>query len=113
MNIKMEYKKGILFIRIIGKFNRITYKYFNEEVFPVLLKNELKYIVINLDKLINIDKYGIKSLIDLININKSYKGRIIFCNLKSSVKSLLEESIIKNDYFISENELESVRMFEL
>ena len=109
----MEYRKGILFVRLIGNFHRLTYKYFNEEVFPIILKNELKYIVINFDSLKLIDKYGIKSLEELIKINNSYKGRVTFCNLSENVKTLLENSSFKYNFFVSNDELEAVGMFEL
>ncbi len=114
MCIKMEYKKGILFIRIEGVFNRLTYKKFNEEVFPTILKNELKYIVVNFDKLKRIDKCGIESLSELFDIIDRYNGKITFCNLINlNIKEFINENLSNDLFFESANELTAIGMFDL
>lgn len=114
MNIKIEYKKGILFIRLEGLFNRITYKYFDEEVYPVILKNGLKYIVINFDKLKSIDRCGIDSLNGLLEIINEYSGKVTFCNLRNlNIKEFINNNLLNNNYFESNNELTAIGMFEL
>lgn len=114
MNIKLEYKKGILFIRLEGLFNRISYKKFDEDIFPIILKNEMKYIVLNLEKLKSIDKCGMDSLNDLLSIVNKYKGKVIFCNLMNlDIREFINKNLINNNYLESKNELTSIGMFDL
>ncbi|MBQ3141980.1 MAG: STAS domain-containing protein [Bacilli bacterium] len=114
MNIKIEYKKGILFIRPIGIFNRLTYKTFNEEVFPIVLKNELKYIVINFEKVKSVDGSAINSLDSLFSIIDRFKGKISLCNLNDSkIKNFLIKYLKNDNFYETKNELSALEMFEL
>ena len=51
LNIEMEFKSGILWVRLSGKLYENTVNTFNEEVLPVILKHGIMYIVVNLDKM--------------------------------------------------------------
>ena len=48
LNIEMEFKSGILWVRLSGKLYENTVNTFNEEVLPVILKHGIMYIVVNL-----------------------------------------------------------------
>ena len=55
----MEFRKGILFIRLKGDLNKDTIK--------GLIDKDFKYVVLNIDDMYSIDSYSIKYL------NKIYR----------------------------------------
>ena len=71
LNINMEYRKGILFVRLEGKLNKRSSRKLNNELVPVILKYGIKYLVYNLDNLQGIDKSGLKAI---LNGNKAIIG---------------------------------------
>ncbi len=110
----MEFNKGILFIRINGSLTKYFNKEFRSEVFPVVLKNEFKYIVLNLENLNLIDEKGIKSLIDLNKIVSSWNGRTSICNLNNDkVKSYIERNDLYDYYYKTHDELTAVGVFKI
>jgi anti-anti-sigma factor len=110
----MEFNKGILFIRISGSLTKYCSKEFRSEVFPVILKHEFKYIVLNLENVNTIDKKGFKSLIDLNSIVSSWNGRTSICNLTNNiVKNYVEENGIYDYYYNTNDELSAIGVFKI
>lgn len=113
MKIQMEYRKGILFVRIKGYLTRKYIDKFENEILPVVLKHGMKYIVINLEKLKEIDNYGVKALNNLYDIVKRNKGRTSLCNINESIIKQIKESDLSNKYFKTNNELTALELFKL
>lgn len=110
----MEFNKGIFFIRINGCLTRNFNKDFRREVFPVILKHEFKYIVLNLENLNLIDDNGIESLIDLNKIVTSWNGRVSICNLNNNkVKNYIEKNNLYDYYYKTSNELTAIGVFRI
>ena len=53
----MEFRRGILFIRLKGDLNKNTIK--------GVIDEDFKYVVLNLDKMYSIDSYSIRYIIKL------------------------------------------------
>lgn len=114
IKINMEFKKGILFIRLAGNLTKSSNSEFRNTVFPIVLKNEFKYIVLNFLNLNSIDEIGIKSLVDLNNIAESWKGKTSICNLSNAqLKIKISNSEISNCYYQTNNELTAVGIFRI
>ena len=114
MKIDMEFRKGILFIRLNGSLEKKNVVKFNEEVLPVILKHGLKYVVVNLDKLNSIDVKGIEALISLNEIVTRNNGKTSLCNLtKESVKEFLSDSSISSMFYEVSNELSALELFKI
>ena len=109
----MEFRKGILFIRLIGKLNKYTVSTFNTEIIPVVLKHGLKYIVINFDKLESIDVKGIESLIELNDIVSKWDGKTTLCSINEKIKNNIYTSEVTNRYFEVSDELTALEVFEI
>lgn len=62
LDISMEFRKGILFIRLNGDFNIDGIKKFNDEVKEVIIKAGIKNVVLNVNGL----NYVIKAAVDEI-----------------------------------------------
>ncbi|MDY5059004.1 MAG: STAS domain-containing protein [Bacilli bacterium] len=98
LKTSMEFRRGILFIRVKGDLNKNTVKGIVDEDF--------KYIVINIDDIYSIDSYSIKYLKKLYKNFKNNKGNIIICD-KFNISKRLFKDIPKID-----NEYDAFKLFE-
>ena len=99
LNINMEFRKGILFIRLNGSLNK-------ENINNIIEPNGFKYIVFNLDKLYSIDNYSINYFLKINKLLNKKKGKLFICD-KNSNKNIIFDEIPK----IS-NELEAFKLCE-
>lgn len=78
----MEFRKGILFIRLKGDLNKDTIK--------GIIDKDFKYVVLNIDDMYSIDSYSIKYL------NKIYRlYEIIIINLLFVISLMCLENYLK------------------
>lgn len=114
MNVDMEYRKGILFIRLNGSLTRKYINKFENEILPIILKQGMRYIVLNVESLNSIDEYGIDALMNLHELIKRNNGRASLCNLNNEVVRLkIEDSELKDRYFNTFSELSALELFKL
>ena len=109
----MEFRKGILFIRLQGKLNRYTVYKIEDNVIPVILKHGLKFLVINLDKLQSIDSYGIEMLIKLNELVSRWNGKTTMCSLNKYMKENINNSELRSKYFETSDELTAIEVFKI
>lgn len=82
LNIDMEFKKGILFVRLNGILNGDTCSLLDEHLTSLISDNGIKYVLLNLDSISYIDKYGVDIIIkNYINICKN-KGKLIIVGME-------------------------------
>ena len=84
MKINMEYRKGILFIRIKGELSQKTSKNLIDYLVPLIEDKGIKYIVFNLGKVTYIDKIGKETIKIIIKATTKNYGKGLICN--TSVK---------------------------
>lgn len=94
----MEFRKGILFIRLKGDLNKDTIK--------GVIDNDFRYIVLNIDDMYSIDSYSIKYLSNLYKSFDNTHSKIIICD-KFNVSRKLLKDIPKID-----NEYDAFKLFE-
>ena len=100
LDIDMEFRKGILFVRLRGVLNGDTALELDENLTSIITDNGIKYLLINLNELTNIDKYGLKVIFknyQNININN---GKFILCG--GDKLSNYTGNIIDNLYQVSD-----------
>lgn len=78
----MEYRKGILFIRLKGELTKLTYKCLINYLIPIIKEQGIKYIVFNLAKVSIIDNFGKDAIKMIINTARHNYGRGLICNSK-------------------------------
>ena len=113
LKIDMEFRKGILFIRLEGKLNKYTVNEINDNVIPVILKHGLKFIVVNLDKLYSIDSEGIEMLIKLNELVSRWNGKTTLCSINKYMKDDINNTDLKNKYFETSDELTAIEVFKI
>lgn len=112
LEINMEFRKGILFVRLIGELSKNTYQKFEEEVTLLIKQNGIRNVVFNIEQLNKIDMKGISFLYynyELCNYNN---GKILLCGLNDDrVKMRIKHSrLLKYMYEVSD-ELSAIRDF--
>ncbi|MBQ8193058.1 MAG: STAS domain-containing protein [Bacilli bacterium] len=98
LKANMEFRKGILFIRLKGDLNKSTIK--------GIIDDNFKYIVLNIDNMYSIDSYSIKYLNKLYKNFEEDKGKMIICD-KFNISRRLLNNIPKID-----NEYDAFKLFE-
>ncbi len=88
----MEFRKGILFIRLSGILNKDNYDKLNS------LIEDFKYIVINIDRLSFIDMYGINSLIEYNEQINNREGKLFICNSNKNHSFFNKLICINNEF---------------
>lgn len=95
LKINMEYRKGILFVRLKGNLNANTAPKFEEYTIPIIKDYGIKYVVYNLSELVSIDSRGENALIKGGDEAKINDGRVLIVN--NSINSNLEYDKISNE----------------
>lgn len=112
LEINMEFRKGILFIRLIGELTKKTYQKLNDEVTIMIKENGIRNIVFNIEKLNKIDMKGISFLYynyELCNYNK---GKIMICGFQNEkVKNRIKNSRLLNYMYEVSSELTAIDQF--
>ena len=79
----MEFRKGILFIRLKGDLNRNTIK--------GVIDEDFKYIVLNIDDMYSIDSYSIKYLNKIYRLYENNNNKFIIWDKFNVSRKLLKD----------------------
>lgn len=90
LNINMEYKKGVLFVRIIGKLNYSTSHKLTDTLIPIITSKKIKYLVYNFSELTSIDEVGNKSLLLGYNAILNNNGNVLVVENKFKLEHFKE-----------------------
>lgn len=104
LKINMEFRKGVLFIRLKGDLTKYTVNSLNKYIIPVINKNGIKYIVYNLGAITIIDNYGKESLLRGIEAVRLNEGDGLICNTNINITS---------DIKVVENELAALSLIKV
>jgi len=113
MKTEIDYKDGILYIRIKGVLVGNKVNKFECEILPIILCLESKYVTINLGAVELIDSRGINSLIKVSDSVNKFKGKVVLCNLNDYIKSCFKHSDIFDYCYKSLNEKTSKGVFKI
>lgn len=86
LKINMEYRRGILFLRLRGNLNTNTVPKFEEYTLPILKNYGIKYVVYNLNELKYIDKSGIDSINKSKQLVANNKGKVLLVNNRNNTQ---------------------------
>lgn len=106
INTCLEFRKGILFIRISGVITKETCDIYSEDINDLIRINGIKKVVLNLEKVKQIDLKGINLLFYTYELTKNNNGSLYFTNI-DNIKERLNKSHILKYVDVLENELVS------
>ena len=97
----MEFRKGILFVRLYGLLNNTTLDTFDKEVKEVIVESGIRYVVLNTYNLESVSSDGIKAIKRLKKILKKVGGEFfLFGGEVKELKSLVNlENELKVFFF--------------
>ncbi len=104
LKINIEYKKGILFVRLCGNLTLSTAKEFNKYIIPLIKRNGIRFLVYNLTNINIIDYEGIKTLKMGEELIYKNNGKFLICNPTEE---------LKEDFKIIKNELEALSLIRV
>lgn len=110
LDINMEIRRGILFVRLIGNLNKDTSKYFKSEVSNLVEEKGIKYLVINLSNLNNIDTTGADLILDEYRYIAKIDGKVVICGVDENKK--IEKSFFQGIHK-SDNELQAFSIINI
>lgn len=87
LKINMEYRKGILFVRLKGELNKYTYEGLDRFLAPIIENQGIKYLVVNVNYLNVLDKYGVKALEKKVQDTANNGGLTLICNNKFNINN--------------------------
>ncbi len=103
----LEFRKGILFLRLNGVITKDTYQKYKDDVIDIIKNNGMRNVVINFKEIEDIDLKGINLLYYTYEIIKQNKGILYFTNINDSIIGRIEKSHILRYVKVLENELVS------
>lgn len=113
MSTNIDYRRGVLFIRINGVLVGNKISQFESEVIPIILGLGSRYVTINLYDLELIDRRGINSIIKISNIVSRYDGKLAICEINDNIKENFRNSDVFEYCFKTKNELTSLGVFTI
>ncbi len=102
MRINIEYRNGILFVRLKGILTKKTVNKLNKKVTFIVSNNGIRNIVFNVSKLSKLDYKGIHSLLYNYELSKRNNGRVFICGINDQIKDIVKNThLLKYIYEIS------------
>jgi len=90
LNIDMEFKCGVLFVRLKGSLNRNTSKKLLDNLLPIITNQGIKNLVYNFSDLVSIDDVGNKSLLMGYDAILNNHGNVLVVNNRFNLKYFKE-----------------------
>ena len=84
LKINMEYRRGILFIRLNGNLSINTVSKFEEYTIPIIKNYGIRYVVYNLNNIVNLDESGITSINNAVRLIKKNRGKALIVSKKDN-----------------------------
>jgi len=114
LEINMEFRKGILFIRLNGQLNEKTVDKLEREVTELVKENGIRNLVFNLEDVTNIDINGINALLKNYKLCKQNDGKTLVCNLDNSlVKHRIHNSRLLKYMYETADEISAINILNL
>ena len=107
LEIDMDSKYGILFVRLFGELTKKTRKKLNNEVWNLLVNVGIKNVVFNLENLNKLDDIGFKTLVKCYNVCNHNDGNTMICLSKNKFNYDL------NSFNVVPDELSAVNLINV
>ena len=113
LNIDLEYKKGILFLRLNGVLNKTTSFILKDAIKKIVNGAGIKYLFINFENLDEIDKEGISTIINSYNEYLKTNGKLMVCGYNDNVRINIEKTKLKSYALELKNEISAFNLINI
>lgn len=112
LTIYKEFRKGILFVRLLGVLNKETVNCLNEEVTTLIEDMKIMNVVFNIKQLEEIDMYGVNEILLSYQICKKNNGVSYLCGVNDNIKETINKSLISCMYEVSD-EISAINLIKI
>ena len=106
LEISLEFRKGLLFVRFFGSLTKITVHQLEEEVTQVIEEHGIREVVFNMEDLVELDLKGIHGLFHSYEVCSKNHGKIFVCGLRNrTVKERMGKSRLLHYLLETKDEL--------
>ncbi len=114
LRIILEYRKGILFVRLIGDLDKDSVKKFDLQVVGKIKKSGIYNVVFNIEKLKFIDLKGMNYLLYSYELCKNNNGKIFICGLSDNrTSSKIKKNRLLNYLEPIDNEINAFKLVKI
>ena len=113
LTICMEFRRGILFVRLKGHLNKKTISKLNKKVTSVIEKTGINNVVFNLENLKSIDFKGISSLLYIYEMCRKNDGNSLVCGNNDNIKYKLKKTRLLNYIYEIPEELSAIKILNM
>ena len=100
LKVLMEFRRGVLFVRLYGIFNSTTLEIFNKDVKEVIISSGIKYVVLNMNGVNELSSDAIRAIKRLRKIITSNDGD--FFLISGEIKELKKLVKLENELNVFE-----------
>lgn len=114
LNINMEFRKGILFVRLGGHLDVNNCKMLNNELDDLVSDRSIRFITFNVSDLDYIDVDGIDTILKYDSALSKINGKALICGVNNDlVKLRVHNSRVPYDMFETSDELGAINYINL
>lgn len=108
LDVQLEFRKGILFVRLKGSLVKSNLYVLKNEVRNLILNTGIYNVVFNLKYVDRIDTYGIDALYDLYHILAIHGGKGILCiEYNEVVQNKIRHSYLHGYMYVIKSEIDA------
>lgn len=112
IKIYIEYRSGILFVRLMGKLTMNTVNKFNKKVTLLVNNGGITNIVFNVSKLSKLDYKGIHALLYNYELAMRYEGRVFICGINKNIFKIIKNTRLCNYIYEIPDELCALKVMK-
>lgn len=109
LDIEMEFRRGVLFIRLKGNLIETTNIKLKNEIYKIINRSGITNIVINLENINIVDDIGMNTIYEIEAVVKRKNGNLVICNMTDR----LFKSKSRICLYKSQNELTALNTFNI
>lgn len=109
----MEFRKGILFVRLTGELTKNTVSILENDVIDLIETNGIRNVVFNIENLDYIDLRGINYLLYTYEVCKNNHGKSLLCGINNEVKDKIKTSRLLNYMVETKDELSALKIMSI
>lgn len=114
LEIDMEFRKGILFVRLNGNLTKDTVPILRKEVTKIIQDYEILNVVFNLEMLKEIDREGMESLLKHYELANKIHGKTIVCGITDTdLKKRMKQGKVFQYLYETSDELTAFEQFTI
>lgn len=109
LDIEMEFRRGVLFVRLKGNLIETTNIKFKNEIFKIINRSGITNIVINLENINIVNDLGMNTIYEIEALVKSKNGNLVICNMPDRLFKIKPKIYL----YKSQNELTALNTFNI